>query len=198
MKTIRYSRAFKLQAVREVESGELCATEVGRKYGVKGNGTVTGWVRRYGSGRYGRVVRVETPDELSEWKRLRGELRRTKEALADLHLELALSRAGKPFRLRQSCYGGQAGRRVFWPWLALALRFGFPSLAIWFPTGWLWRFAASNGHGQNPSPQAPFEFSGRRLAGIFREFRTCFLESGAESKILGAGNSFWGRGYWVT
>jgi transposase-like protein len=93
MKTIRYSRAFKLQAVREVESGELCAAEVERKYGVRGNGTVMGWVRRHGSGRYGKVVRVETPDELGELKRLRGELRRTKEALADLHLELTLERA---------------------------------------------------------------------------------------------------------
>jgi transposase-like protein len=93
MKTLRYSRAFKLQAVREVESGELCAAEVGCKYGVRGNGTVTSWVRRYGSGRYGRVVRVETPDEMSELKRLLGELRRTKEALADLHLELALEKA---------------------------------------------------------------------------------------------------------
>lgn len=34
MKVIRYSLAFKLQAVREVESGELCAQQVQRKYGI--------------------------------------------------------------------------------------------------------------------------------------------------------------------
>jgi hypothetical protein len=39
------------------------------------------------------VVRVETPNEIHELKRLRGELQRTKAALADLHLELALERA---------------------------------------------------------------------------------------------------------
>ena len=82
-----------MQLVREVERGELSATETGRKYGVLGNGTVTGWVRRYGSGRYGKVVRVETPNEINELKRLRGELQRTKAALADLHLELTLERA---------------------------------------------------------------------------------------------------------
>lgn len=93
MEAIRYSRAFKLQMVQEVESGRGTATEVGRKYGVRGNGTVGGWVRRFGSGRYGKVVRVETPDEINELKRLRGELQRTKAALADLHLELTLEKA---------------------------------------------------------------------------------------------------------
>jgi len=90
---IRYSRAFKLQAVREVESGEVCVADVERKYGIRGHETVMKWVRRYGSGRYGKVIRVETPDEINELKRLRGELQRTKEALADLHLELVLEKA---------------------------------------------------------------------------------------------------------
>ena len=93
MKIIRYSKAFKLQAVREVESGRWCAKEVERKYNVKGNGTVIRWVRQYGSGRYGKVIRVEKADEISETIRLRGELRRAKEALADTHMELALEQA---------------------------------------------------------------------------------------------------------
>jgi transposase-like protein len=93
MQVIRYSKGFKLQLVREVESGKVCAWAVGRKYGLKGQGTVMRWVRQYGSGRYGKVIRVERADEVNEAARLRSELRRAKEALADAHMELALEKA---------------------------------------------------------------------------------------------------------
>jgi transposase-like protein len=93
MKNIRYSKAFKLQAVREVESGRWSAKAVERKYGMTGNSTVMRWVRQYGNGRYGKIIRVEQPDEVDEAARLRGQLRRVKEALADAHLELALEKA---------------------------------------------------------------------------------------------------------
>jgi transposase-like protein len=93
MTVIRYSKAFKMQAVREVETGQSCARAVERKYGIKGNGTVTGWVRRLGSGKYGKIIRVEKPDEISEACRLRRQLQLTKGALADAHIELALEKA---------------------------------------------------------------------------------------------------------
>jgi len=93
MKIIRYSKAFKLQAVREVESGRFCPKEVERKCNITGSGTVMRWVRQFGSGRYGKVIRVEKADEVNEAIRLRGELRRAKEALADTHMELALEQA---------------------------------------------------------------------------------------------------------
>ena len=92
MKVIRYSRAFKLQAVREVEAGEISA-RVQRKYGVRGSGTVIRWVRQFGGDKYGKVIRVERADEQSENARLRRQLRQTKEALADAHMELALEKA---------------------------------------------------------------------------------------------------------
>jgi len=93
MRVIRYSRGFKLQLVREVEAGATCPFAVQRKYAIKGTGTVMRWVRQYGSGRYGKVVRVEKADEVNEAARLRGELRRAKEAVADAHMELALEKA---------------------------------------------------------------------------------------------------------
>ena len=93
MPTIRYSHGFKMQAVREVESGRLCAWEVTQKYGVGGRTTVMRWVRQLGSGKYGNVIRVEKPDEINETARLKGQLRQAKEALADAHMELALERA---------------------------------------------------------------------------------------------------------
>jgi transposase-like protein len=93
MTVIRYSKAFKMQAVREVETGQNCARAVERKYGIKGNGTVTGWVRQLGSGKYGKIIRVEEPDEISEASRLRRQLQLTKGVLADAHIELALEKA---------------------------------------------------------------------------------------------------------
>jgi transposase-like protein len=93
MKVIRYSKAFKLQAVREVETGEICARAVERKYGVTGNGTVTRWVRQWGSGQYGKIIRVEKADEIHEAARVRRQLQLAKAALADAHMELALEKA---------------------------------------------------------------------------------------------------------
>jgi len=93
MKVIRYSNAFKMQAVREVEAGEVCAEAVQRKYRIKGKGTVIRWVRQLGSGRYGKIIRVEKAHEVNERAQLRSELRRAKEALADTHMELALEQA---------------------------------------------------------------------------------------------------------
>jgi transposase-like protein len=93
MNVIRYSKGFKLQLVQEVESGKLSAEAVQRKYKIKGGSTVRRWVRQFGSGKYGKVIRVEKADEVNEAAQLRSELRRVKEALADTHMELALERA---------------------------------------------------------------------------------------------------------
>jgi len=93
MKVIRYSHAFKMQAVREVENGQNSTQAVRRKYDIKGDGTVMRWVRQFGSGKYGKVIRVERPDEIIETARLRIQLRQAKEALADAHMELVLEKA---------------------------------------------------------------------------------------------------------
>jgi transposase-like protein len=93
MRVIRYSKSFKMQLVREVEEGKLCAAEVQRKYNIKGTGTVIRWVRQLGHGKYGKVIRVERGEEVDEKSRLRLELRRVKEALADAHVDLTLEQA---------------------------------------------------------------------------------------------------------
>jgi transposase-like protein len=93
MQVIRYSKGFKMQCVREVEAGKSCAYAVQRKYKIKGTSTVMRWVRQLGSGRYGKIIRVEKAHEVNEAGQLRSELRRVKEALADTHMELALEQA---------------------------------------------------------------------------------------------------------
>jgi len=90
MNVIRYSNAFKMQCVREVEAGKSCAYAAQRKYKIKGAGTVMRWVRQFGGGKHGKIIRVEKAHEVNEAGQLRSELRRVKEALADTHMELVL------------------------------------------------------------------------------------------------------------
>jgi transposase len=91
---IRYSEAFKLQVIRELERGRFGSpSAAGRVYGI-GNGTVAYWVRRYGKEHLlGKVVRVMKADEQAEVLALRKQVRELKGALADAHLDLKLEAA---------------------------------------------------------------------------------------------------------
>lgn len=89
---IRYSEAFKLSVVGELQREGLSFEEVRRKYGIGGGETLQTWVRRYGNGTRGKVIRVEKPEEINELKRLREKVRRLESALATAHVDLALER----------------------------------------------------------------------------------------------------------
>jgi transposase-like protein len=93
MKVIRYSEAFKMQCVQEIETGKSCASDIERKYKIRGSETVMRWVRQLGSGQYGKIIRIETAREINETQELRREVRRVKEALADTHMALVLEQA---------------------------------------------------------------------------------------------------------
>jgi len=88
---VRYSEAFKLEIVRELERELAPVDQVRRKYGI-GVGTVQGWIAKYGNGSRGKVIRVETPKEINELKRLRERVKRLEALLADTNLDLALER----------------------------------------------------------------------------------------------------------
>src|SRR5882757_10197115 len=90
---IRYSEAFKMEAVRELEAGDLPYLEIQRKYGINGATTVAKWVRKYGNGTRGKVIRVERPEEINELKRLKARVRQLESALADANIDSALERA---------------------------------------------------------------------------------------------------------
>ena len=92
---MRYSEAFKLQVVRELEQGRFgSAGEAGRAYGVKGSRTVALWVQRFGKEHLLRkVVRVMKADERGEVEALRKRVRELERALADAHLDLKLEAA---------------------------------------------------------------------------------------------------------
>jgi transposase len=90
---IRYSEAFKMALVRELEERDLPFEHVRRKYGILGSSTVQKWVRQYGNGSRGKRIRVEKPEEINELKRLKERVRRLESALADANIDLALERA---------------------------------------------------------------------------------------------------------
>ena len=65
--------------------------QVRRKYGI-GVGSIQSWIAKYGNGSRGRIIRVETPKEINELKRLRERVKRLESVLADTNLDLALER----------------------------------------------------------------------------------------------------------
>ena len=90
---IRYSEAFKMEVVRELEENDLPFAHIQRKYGIKGCDTVQTWTRKYGNGSRGKVIRVEKSAEINEAKRLRKRVRQLETALADANVDLAIERA---------------------------------------------------------------------------------------------------------
>ena len=81
-----------MQLVGEAEEEGTCPWRVSRKYRVSPS-SVMRWVRGLGSGKHGKVIRVEKAGEVDEMSRLRRELRTMKEALADAHVALAVEKA---------------------------------------------------------------------------------------------------------
>ncbi len=81
-----------MQVVRELEAGGSNYEQMKRKYGIRGYGTLQRWVGQYGNGSIGRMIRVQTPEEINELKRLKERVRRLEAALADTNIDLALER----------------------------------------------------------------------------------------------------------
>ena len=87
--TVRYSEAFKLQVLRELEEGRWEGrSAAARAYGLSGHATIAYWARQYGKEHLmGKVIRVEQARELNEARELRKRVRELEKALADAHLE---------------------------------------------------------------------------------------------------------------
>jgi len=94
-RTVRYSEAFKLQVVSELESGKLSSiSEANRTYGIAGTMTVRRWLWKYGKNHLlPRIIRVEKPNERDRLKELKKENDRLKRTLADTHMKAVLYEA---------------------------------------------------------------------------------------------------------
>lgn len=91
-RAVRYSEAFKMEVVRELEQEGVSFIYLEKKYGIWGRGTIRRWVSQYGNGSRGKVIRVQKPEEIDELKRLKERVRRLETALADANVDLALER----------------------------------------------------------------------------------------------------------
>ena len=91
----RYSEAFKLQVVNDLESGKLGSiSEANRHYGIPGGETVKKWLIKYGRNHLvPKVICVEKPEEQNQIKKLKSEVKQLKEALADTHMQSLLNEA---------------------------------------------------------------------------------------------------------
>lgn len=94
-KVVRYSEAFKLQVVSDLEQGRFGSPfEAARAYGIGGIDTVRRWIKQYGKGHLLRkVLRVSKVNEPGELKRLKSRVRELEAALADSYMDGALDRA---------------------------------------------------------------------------------------------------------
>jgi transposase-like protein len=84
----RYSTAFQLKVVREIESGKLTASKARRVYDIGGKTTIAIWLRRHGRAHLlSEVVEVRIKDEPQKIKQLTERVRQLETALADVQLE---------------------------------------------------------------------------------------------------------------
>ena len=84
----RYSEAFKLKVIREIEAGSTQA-EVQRKYDIPSNASIIRWLKKYGKNHLlSKVVRVEDISERSRIKRLEEEKAQLEQALAKTQIKL--------------------------------------------------------------------------------------------------------------
>jgi transposase len=89
----RYSEAFKMTVVREIEEHDLPVDQVRRKYGILGQSVVNGWLLKYGNGSRRMRIRVEKPEEINEKKELKKRIQQLERLLADANIEIALEKA---------------------------------------------------------------------------------------------------------
>lgn len=94
-KVIRYSEAFKMKVISELESGELSSlAEARRKYDIGGGSTVASWAKKYGKNHLlGKVVKVETVGERDVIKQKEERIEQLEKALADAKVKEVMSRA---------------------------------------------------------------------------------------------------------
>lgn len=80
----RYSMGFKLKVMEELRDGKWkTVAEAGEAYGVTST-AIRYWMKRMGFEYLkGRIIYVKTTSEVDEIKRLKAELRKAKEMLAD-------------------------------------------------------------------------------------------------------------------
>lgn len=87
--TLRYSPSFKQKVIEEIERGELTMHQAREKYQIGGGSTIRSWIKKYGRNHIlGKVVRIESVDDLGKVKQMEKELKEAKEAIANCYIKI--------------------------------------------------------------------------------------------------------------
>jgi len=94
-KATRYSEAFKRQVVDEIARGKFSSPYKAQEaYGIRGNGTIERWIRKYGrEDLLPKRIRIETMEEVDRLKEARKRIKELEAALADAHIDNCLEHA---------------------------------------------------------------------------------------------------------
>ncbi|WP_025181007.1 transposase [Leptospira interrogans serovar Szwajizak] len=88
---IRYSDAFKMKVIDEIESGKYNQNQAMKHYGIKGSVTIQGWFKKYGKNHLiPKIVRVETENEMNRLKEAEKRIRELEKALSNVTIENVL------------------------------------------------------------------------------------------------------------
>ena len=80
--TIRYSQAFKLKVVKEIESGKYTIGDARRIYDINGAETIQNWIRKLGKSHLIKdIIRVQMKDEKDKLKELQNRIKVLERAL---------------------------------------------------------------------------------------------------------------------
>jgi transposase-like protein len=86
--TIRYSSAFKLKVVSEIESGKFTFGEARRIYDIGGPTTIQRWVKKYGKHHLlNKIIRIEMKDEKDKVKELQNQIKALQRALSQSQVD---------------------------------------------------------------------------------------------------------------
>lgn len=83
----RYSMAFKMRVIEDVESGSICVEDARKLYGIGGRNTIHEWIAKYGKNqKIGKVIHIMTKEEEHELIKLRRDNMLLKKALEDAYI----------------------------------------------------------------------------------------------------------------
>ena len=101
---VRYSEAFKMRVVSEIESGKFKSNlEARKRYDIRGGSTINTWIHKYGKDYLlSKVVIVQTTEERDQLKAMKKEIHELKSALSDAHLDLRLEKAWVKIACKQA------------------------------------------------------------------------------------------------
>lgn len=87
--TRRYSNAFKLKVISEIESGKYTMHQAKQVYDIGGMGTISYWLKKYGKNHLlNKVVRIQMKNEADKIKQLKNEKQELESALAQAHVKI--------------------------------------------------------------------------------------------------------------